>query len=319
MTDPTPDLDIDLADLSEEEWMSCLDALGEEHGYFERLGEDHAALFVDAGPRLLVTFETVEGARRGPGAAPRGLDQVTRNGWSLLALFAEGETWFRDPAVWGTFDRLTDDGFFEDFDSVLFTGAGASGYAAAAFSVASPGARVLSLRPYATLDPALVGWDRRHLPERRRDFTSRYGYAPEMLDAAQQAWIVHDPGYAPDAMHAALFHRPNVSLLRCPLAGVRVDGMLDAMQLMPALLDLAMDGRLDRASFARLWRARRGYPSYLRTLLKRVETAHRPGLALKVARHGLATRDRPLFERKLQELGYAPPAAPEAPPLDAAG
>jgi hypothetical protein len=309
MTDRTPDLDVDLGDLPQEEWMDRLDALGDEHGYFERLGPDHAALFVDAGPRLLVTFETVEAARRGPGAAPRGLHMVTRNGWSLLALLSDGDTWFRDPAVWGTFDRLTDDGFFEDFEAVLFTGAGAAGYAAAAYSVSAPGARVLALRPYATLDPAVAGWDRRHLAERRRDFTSRYGYAPEMLDAADRAWILHDPGYAPDAMHAALFHRSNVSLLRCPLAGVRIEGMLDAMEVMPEIMDLAMDGRLDRATFARIWRARRDHLPYLRQLFRRLETTSRPELAARVARHGLATRDRPLYERKLEELGERPARA----------
>ncbi len=318
MTDTFPELDVDLSDLPEAEWLARLDALGEEHGAFERLGEAHASLFVDAGKRLLVTFETVEDARRSPGAAPRGLDHVARNGWSLLALLSRGETWFRDEAVWGTFDRLTDDGFFEDFEGVLFTGAGSSGYAAAALSVAAPGARVLALRPYATLDPAVAGWDRRHPGERRRDWTSRYGYAPAMLDAAERAYVLHDPGHAPDAMHAALFHRPNVLTFRCPLAGVRLEATLDAMGVMPPLLDLAMEGALDRPAFARLWRARRAHPPYLRTILKRAEQSGRPGLAARVARHGLATRDRPLFRRKLEEMGLAE-AAPPAGVAEAAG
>jgi hypothetical protein len=314
MTSTTPDLlDLDLSDLSEDDWLGRLDALGDEHGFFERMGADHAALFIDAGKKLLVTFETMEAARRGPGATPRGIEHVTRNGWSLLALFSRGETWFRDPAVWGTFDRLTDDGFFEDFEAVLFTGTGAAGYAAAAFSVAAPGARVLALRPYATLDPAVAGWDRRHLKERRRDFTTRYGYAPEMVDAATAAFVLHDPGYAPDAMHAALFHKGHVTALRCPLAGTRVEAILDQMAIMPDLVDLAMEGRLDRLSFARLWRARRTHPTYLRGLLKRLEADGRRGLAIRVCRHGLTTRDRPLFERKLAELGGEAPPEAESP------
>ena len=310
MSSPAPpDLDVDLADLSPESWLERLDALGEEHGYFEQVGPAHASLFIDAGKTLLVTFETVEGARRNPGAAPRGLDFVGRNGWSLLAFFSHGETWFRDPRVWGTFDRLTDDGFFEDFDRVLFTGAGSCGYAAAAYSVAAPGAHVLALRPQATLDPAVAGWDRRHLAERRRDFTSRYGYAPDMIDAAAKAWIVHDPNHAPDAMHAALFHRPNVTALRCTLAGPRLDHMLDMMQLSPALTEAAMEGTLTRALFGRLWRARRDNAGYLRSLLKRLEMAGRTGLAARLCRHGLKTRDRDLFARKLAELGASRPDA----------
>ena len=305
----SPLLDADLANLSPENWLDRLDSLGEDHGHFENIGRNHHSLFIDAGRKLLVTFETLEGARRNPDGAPRGLDFVNRNGWSLLAFLSQGETWFRDPRIWGTFDRLTDDGFFEDFDNVLFTGAGSCGYAAAAYSVAAPGARVLALRPQATLDPTIAGWDRRHLAERRRDFTSRYGYAPDMIDAAAQAWIVHDPNHTPDAMHAALFHRPNVTALRCPLAGPRLDQLLDMLQLGPALTEAAMDGTLTTALFGRLWRARRQNAAYLRTLLKRLEAAGRDGLAARLCRHGLRTRDRDLFARKLADLAAARPGA----------
>lgn len=316
MTLQVPDLDLDLSDLTEAAWLSRLDALGDEHGFFERLGGSHAALFIEAGPRLLVTFETIEGARRSPSALPRGFEHVTRDGWSLLALLSRGETWFRDPAVWRLFDRLTDDGFLEDFESTLFMGSGPSGYAAAAFSVAAPGATVLALRPYATLDPAIAGWDRRHLADRGRDWTTRYGYAPEMIEGAQRAYVLHDPGHAPDAMHAALFHRGNVTLLRCPFAGTRVEAMLDSMSILPRIIDLAMVGALDRLTFARLWRQRRLHAPYLRALLKRLEGEGRRGLALRVCRHGMHTWDRPFFARKLDEL--SDPASRASPPDEAA-
>jgi hypothetical protein len=301
-----PDIDIDLADLAPADWLSALDDLGEEHGYFQHLGPSHHALFIDAGPSLLVTFESLEAARRNPGAAPRGLDFVTRNGWSLLAFLSDGDTWFRDPAVYGTFDRLVDDGFFEEFANVLFLGEGACGYAACAYSVAAPGARVLALRPQATLDPEVAGWDRRYLSARRRDFRSRYGFAPDMLDGASQAHVLYDPQHTPDAIHAALFRRTNVALLPCAHTGARLESLLDVMQVTAPLVDSAMTGDLDRASFARLWRARRGNPAYLRNLLRRAEQAGRPALAAKVARHGCTTRDVNWFTRKLAELQPGP-------------
>ena len=303
-----PDLDLDLGDLSEGEWLLRLDALGEEHGFWERVGPRHHALFVEAGRKLLVTFDSLDAARRRPGALPMGADQVTRQGWSLLAILSKGETWFRDPAVWRTFDRWTDDGFFEDFDQVLFAGSGAGGHAAAAFSVAAPGARVLAMRPFATLDPTVAIWDRRHMAARRLDWTSRYGYAPALLDAADRAVVLHDPLHGPDAMHAALFTRPNVATLRARHAGTRLESMLDGTAVLPTILDLAMEGRLDAQAFARLWRHRRRHAPYLRTLLKRCEDLKRPGLAALVCRWGLRTVDRPLFARKLVELGQ--PAEP---------
>jgi len=292
-------LDVTLSGLVPQDWFAALDALGDEHGYFEQIGAAHSALFIDAGRSLLVTFETVDAARRMPGAAPRGLDFVRRNNWSLLALLSDGETWFRDPRLWRMFDRLSDDGFFDDFEQVLFQGSGSCGYAAAAFSVAAPGARVLALRPQATLDPGLTGWDRRFLSARRRDFTSRYGYAPDMLDAAAQGWIVHDPAHAPDAMHAALFRRPNVTLLRCRQGGARLDQMLDTMGVSAQMTESAMDGRLTPAGFARLWRARRDNPTYLRGLLKRLQSDNRDRLIAHLCAHGLTTRDHDLFASTL--------------------
>lgn len=311
MPSSSPDLDLDLGDLPEGEWLARLDALGDEHGFWERLGPRHHALFLETGKKLLVTFDSLDAARRRPLALPLGADQVTRQGWSLLAILSRGETWFRDPAVWRTFDRWTDDGFFEDFEQVLFVGTGAGGHAAAAFSVAAPGARVLALRPFATLDPSIAGWDRRHLEARRLDWTSRYGYAPALLDAADRAVVIHDPLNAPDAMHAALFTRPSVTALRTPHAGTRVEAMLEGTAILPTLLDLAMEGRLDAWAFARLWRRRRAHAPYLRALLKRCVAMERPDLAARVCRWGLHTVDRPLFARKLAEMGLAaePPQA----------
>lgn len=301
-----PDLDLDLSELPEAAWLARLDSLGEEHGFWERLGPAHHGLLIEspgaAGKTLLVTFESVEEARRAPGARPRGFEQATRQGWSLLAVLSHGDTYFRDEGVFRTFDRWTDDGLFEDFDRVLFFGAGAGGHAACAFSVAAPGARVLALRPFATLDPSVAGWDRRHMAARRRDWTSRYGFAPAMLDAAAAAVVLHDPAQPLDAMHAALFQRPNVVALRAPLAGPRPEATLEAMQVLPLLLDLAAEGALDREAFARLWRPRRSHAPHLRRLLRRCEEMGRPDLARRVARAGLATVDRPLFARKLAGL-----------------
>jgi hypothetical protein len=110
-----------------------------------------------------------------------------KNGWSHLSIILDGDTWFHDPKVYAYFNRLDDDGFFDDFDHVVFYGAGPCKYAAAAFSVAAPGATVDAIQPQTTLDPRITDWDDRYMKMRRTDFTSRYGYAPDMLDAAEQA------------------------------------------------------------------------------------------------------------------------------------
>ena len=82
---------------------------------------------------------------------------------------------------------MVDYGFFDELDQVVFYGSGPCGYAAAAFSVAAPGATVVAVQPQAKLDPRVTVWDSRHRKMRRADFTSRYGYAPDVLVIAEQA------------------------------------------------------------------------------------------------------------------------------------
>lgn len=303
------------------EWLAMMDRLGEDAGHFVPLGTHHWAFFVDESPVLLVTFERIEAIMARPGQLPLGHDLARKKGWSHLCIIADGDTWYRDKRVYGYVDRLVDDAFFEDFDKVVFMGAGMEGYAAAAFSVAAPGCTVLAITPRATLDPALAGWDGRSRKARKLDFHSRYGYAPDMLDGAGQAFVLFDPTVPEDAMHAALFHDSHVVPLRLPRLGGRVEWALGHMQLFQPLVDAAVDGTLNRASFARLWRVRRTFGPYLRHLLTELEAAGRTGLQIRLCRNVAGRLNAPRFRKRLADLlaeevaaelkaGEMPPANP---------
>jgi hypothetical protein len=265
-------------------WLQRIDEIYEEAGYFQPLGARHWAAFVDAGPQLLVTFETAEEVRLRPDGLPLGHALAAAQGWSLLCLIAEGATWYRDPAVWAFFDRQVDDAFFEDFDEVLFLGAAMGGYGACAFSVTAPGARVLAICPRATLVPSVAGWDRRDLHARRLDFRTRYGFAPAMTEGAGHVAVIHDPLEVLDAAHAALFLAPHAEILSTPLLGPRPDRGLARMGVLAELAGLAMQGRLDALAFAKLWRRRRGFGPYLRALLDRAAAGGHPGREQKICR-----------------------------------
>jgi hypothetical protein len=287
-------------------WLSAMDAVAEEDGYLERLGAQHWAFFAETGPTLLVTFERAEDLRARAGQMPAAWPLCQARGWSLLTILAEGETFWRDRAVWGYFDRLVDDAFFDDFDQVLFHGVGPAGYAAAAYVVAAPGARALLVAPRATMDPGLAGWDQRHRTVRRRDFTSRYGFAPDMTEGAAQVWLIHDPLNRDDAAHAALFRRPWVTVLKARRTGEATAGALIATGILDPLLLAAMTGRLNEAGFARLWRARRSYPAYLKQILTDAAAAHRPALEAMICRSVTARMKAPRFARRLAELTGGP-------------
>ncbi|MCL7466027.1 phosphoadenosine phosphosulfate reductase [Phaeovulum sp. NW3] len=287
-------------------WQARIEEIGEDEGYYQRLGPAHAALFADAAPVLLVSFESRDAIRAGGGdQLPFGLRAAQKAGWSSLTLIADHDSWFRDPKVYGYFDRLVDEAFFEDFDRVVFYGAGPGGYAAAAFSVAAPGCTVVALQPQATLDPRLAGWDTRFSRQRRADFTTRYGYAPDMIEAAARVLLIHDPLSRLDAMHAALFRRPHVITLPCPGLGDPVDVMLAEMGVLEPLLALAMQDQADAAAFWRLYRARRDLPRYLRALSARLDAGGRIWLNALLCRNAAHRLDAPRFRARLATLEEA--------------
>lgn len=149
-----------------------------------------------------------------------------------------------------------DDGFFEAIDRVMFYGAGASGYAAAAFSVCAPGARVLLLNPVATLEPSVAGWDTRYRAVRRLDLSTRYGFAPIMVERTQAAKLICDLGLALNAMHAALFCAPHGLLLSPRLGGPDLEATFGRMGTLNYVIGAAMDGHLSAGRFGALWRNR---------------------------------------------------------------
>ncbi|MCZ4351294.1 phosphoadenosine phosphosulfate reductase [Roseovarius aestuarii] len=303
MQDATNTFDMPLNGLDgRDAWLNKVAELTEEDGYVERLGDHHAAIFVEDKPTLLVTFETHDSiAALSSDAQPLGWDMVKALGWSHLCLVSDGDTWFREPAVYGYFDRLVDDGFFEEFDQVIFYGAGPCGYAAAAFSVAAPGAKVVALQPQATLDPRVTEWDNRFRKMRRVSFTDRYGYAPDMLDAAEQAYIIYDPEIQLDAMHAALFTRSNVTKFRMRFMGGELENSLMRMQILFRILAQASAGKLTCAALARLYRARRRDGAYQFNLLKRLKSAERHYLTVVLARQVLEQRNARPFRVALKD------------------
>lgn len=283
--------DIDLSKAqTEAEWLARLDELGEEVGDFEPLGMRHAAFGLRGNATvLLVSFETAATIRAGGGRQrPLGYEIAVANGWSALVFVARGDTWFRDPGVWDHMDRLIDDGFFEGFDRVVFFGAGTCGHAAAAYCVAAPGCTVLTVAPQATLDTDRAEWDTRFPEARRLDFTTRFGYAPRMSEAAENVFLVYDPARRLDAMHAALFTEGNVTRLRTRWLGPDTARELTAMGVLVPAIEMAGHGTLDRRAFFRLFRKRHDFATYLTRIALRTEALQRPRLTAIAARAALA-------------------------------
>lgn len=291
---------------SDADWLVIMEEIGEEAGYFESLGARHSAFFSDQGPVLLVSFETVSGVRAaGGGQMPLGYQIAAPRGWSSLTILAHEDSWYRDRAVFGFFDRLTDDAFFEDFDRVVFYGAGMGGYGAAAFSVVAPGATVLALAPQASLDMSVAEWDRRFMSARRLDFTTRYGFAPDMIEGAGKVFLLYDPLMQIDAVHVAMFRGSHVTRLRARHIGRDPQAELARMNVLRPLIDAACTGTLSAHRFARLWRARQTHAQYLGRLVGRVQSMNRPERLVRVLRASVAKVDHPQLRAALSRAEEA--------------
>jgi hypothetical protein len=255
------------------DWFQAMEDRCAEEGYFEPVGDRHWAWFHDDGPNLIVSFETLESVLAREGRLSFGHSVAAARGWSHLCLISDGETWFRDDRVYRYFDRLVDEGFFEDFDNVLFYGSASGAHAACAFAVCAPGAVVMAVQPRATLDPAVTGWDDRFARLRRLDFSSRYGFGPDMIEGAAAVWLIYDPATKADLIHAALYRGSHVHHLRARFAGNRLEDALTTMGILPRLMTEACEGTLTPQVFTRLWRRRLRNLPFLKELLARTEAA----------------------------------------------
>lgn len=294
---------IDLSAMNRTDWGAALQDLVNHNGSWTDLGTGHTILSHGNGATLIVTFEATEDIRSSrENAQPLGLTVARANGWGCLSILADKAKWFRDPALYAFFDTLVDDDFFEDYDQVIFYGEGMCGYAAAAYSVAAPGAQVVAIAPQATLDPRVTEWDHRFQKMRRVSFTDRYGFAPDMIEAAARVFVLYDPEEELDAMHAALFSRDNVTKYRCTRLGKEIASALDDMQILEPMLTLAAKGALTSQSFGALYRARRNYAPYLRSLVNATEDNGRDTLSAMVVRNVLPRKPMPRLKRAMKGL-----------------
>ncbi|MEM9754870.1 MAG: phosphoadenosine phosphosulfate reductase [Pseudomonadota bacterium] len=288
--------------------LARLAEIGRSHGFFQRIGARHHALFVEEGDTLLVTFDAAERVlNRSADGLPTGFPMVHTRQWSLLSIMGAQQSWFRDAELYEVVDNLIDEGFFDRFDRVLFFGRGAMcGYAALAYSVAAPGCHALAISPAATLDRQQAPFERRFRRAWSLNFRDRFGYAPDMIEGAAAVTIVYDPLDVMAAAHAALFRAGNV--IRHPLrhGGAQIGAILETGEAIWSLANAASEGPVSETQFAGISRgARRASPAYVGALVARAGRTGHKALALAAARHGRGLVRDGRFDRAIAGLNAA--------------
>jgi hypothetical protein len=304
----TPNMPISARNRTEDDdfagaWADIARTLAGTAGFY-RENPEHSFLFIQRDPTtLIVTFDNLDIAMgKRDDRRPWGFGFIEKQGWSMLGVMANGWTWYRDPWVWAEFDRLEAEGFFARFDRVVFYGASMGGYAACAFSVASPGCDVVAISPQSTLDKSVVPWETRYKTAWDRDFTGRYGDAAMVSRTAGRVAILFDPYEPLDKAHAERFTLPNAVFLRAPLLGHRLGSSLAQMGILTPIILGAIQGRLEPIEFYRILRARHDFPRYQRELFLRVIDRGRPELARRVGNWVLRNGDNRFIRQRLAKL-----------------
>jgi hypothetical protein len=195
-----------------------------------------------------------------------------------------GQTWFRDSDLFAYIDRLVDEGFFDSFKRVVFCGLGpVGGYAAAAFSIAAPQPELILTSPVASLAPKDAPFETRFSRAKRLDFSTRFGFAPEMSAHAKALYLIFDPATTMSAAHAALYRGAHVTKISLPRHSPLIERLAMADGGLGDLV-LALEADNPTARLRQIFRGRaRADETYLVNLAAQAKARNHPKLAARAA------------------------------------
>lgn len=239
-------------------WFEELRPGGQGEGFLQR-GLRHSLLFVRRPvKRLLVTFDNLSNVGdTSPEREPWAFKFAQDRSISHLGVLAHGASWFRDPDLIAQFEKLKNEGFFDDYERVIFAGVSMGGFASIAFGSLVPGAHVVSINPQSTLDEGLVPWETRYEGGRRQDWTLPLSDAAELTGNLGKVQIFYDPYHELDRKHVARFSGDNIHVFHCRYSNHKTAVFMRKIGILKPVMEKAVFEDLNALEFYRLYRARR--------------------------------------------------------------
>lgn len=281
-------------------WLADLAASKNRKGFY--ISHDNFALqhTYRGSQTLYVSFDNLSSVRADTRLRdPWGYGFADSSGWSSLGALTFRPDWFRIDMFFDEMRRLADQGFFQKFRRVVFSGTSMGAYAACAFSSLAPGSTVIAFSPQSSLAEDLAGWDGRYPSGSAADWGGDFRDPAQELRHAGHAWIVYDPAVPEDRRHAERLAGANVSLLRARYSSHFTAQYLRQIGILSEFVRGCADGAMSEAQFYRLYRQGRHYRRYLGGLIERasgrgspwvqrdlvqvLQNLNRPGLAMDLA------------------------------------
>ena len=280
-------------------WFSDLHRSDHRRGWYQS-HRDFAVQFTARSPEVLVvSFDNLSSVNDPSLARDTwGYGFYAAEGWSHMGVMAFEKNWFRDTALFDMMEKLRH--LFAQYRTVVMTGTSMGAYAATAFADLAPGCTVLAFSPQATLDTARVPWESRFGAGRKRDWSGRYAFAPDHCRTAADVFVVHDPYFEPDRLHAQLYRGPNIHHLKSWYASHKSAQFMRRADILKTVMQEAVAGTLTPARYYALFRSRRDLVWYYMGLADHLLARGHRGLAAQLADH-LVTLDRPGLARSIRK------------------
>lgn len=190
-----------------------------------------------------------------------------QNGWSSLGIISFSPNWYRDKTLFQFLEDLRDQGFFNRFRKVVFTGTSMGGYAACAFSSLVPGSTVIAYSPQSTLSKQLVPWEKRFNRGRKQDWSEKFVDGANLIAKAERVYLCYDPYMKDDKAHIDRFSGGNIVHLKSNYSGHKSVVFLRRIGILKEVTTQCVTGEMTPAVFAKMYRSRRNLPWYFFELM----------------------------------------------------
>ncbi|MDE0589183.1 glycosyltransferase family 2 protein [Halocynthiibacter sp. C4] len=244
-------------------WLEDLRPGSDREGFFEK-GNKHSLLFVKRSKsHLYVSFDNLSNVfDEAIDRSPWGYKFARDVGVSHLGVFAHIKGWYRDAKLIRRFEALASDGFFDNYERVVFAGVSMGGFAALKFASLVPGAHVVAINPQSTLDPSIVPWETRYVVGQRQDWTLPLNDAAELTKNMGRVNLFWDPYHELDTRHIERFEGPNIHKFKCWFSRHKTAVFLRKIDALKPVIQHAIFDELTEKEFYRLYRNRRNLPWY---------------------------------------------------------
>lgn len=269
---------VPLADAAPQ-WLADLRRSEHRRGFYHS-DEKFAANFVLRDKeKLVISFDNLSSVNEAALSRESwGYTFYRAEGWSHLGVMSFEANWYRDASLFNWIEGMARQGFFKRFKRVLLTGTSMGAYASTAFARLIPGCTVLAFSPQSTLDTNLVPWETRFGSGRKQDWSGRFADGAEALEQAGNVYILYDPHFEQDRLHAERYQGKNIVPLATWFSHHKSALFLRRAELLKPITREAMDGTLTPQSYYKMYRERRNLPWYVNGLTEKALEAKHFGL-----------------------------------------